>query len=170
MDPFLGQILLVPYTFAPAGWAFCQGQTLAISQYSALFSLLGTTYGGNGSTTFNLPDLRGRVPISSGQGVGLQPYTLGQADGTENVTLITNQMPIHNHLIQAVDDDPNSGTPANSYPANTSPSSYSTGAPSILMAPPMVGTAGGNAPHPNLQPYLTLNYIIALQGIFPSRP
>lgn len=169
MEPFIGQILLVPYNFAPAGWAFCQGQTMSIAQYATLFSLLGTNYGGNGSTTFNLPDLRGRVPIGSGQGAGLQPYTLGQADGEENVTLITNQMPIHNHLIQAVDDDPNSGTPSNSYLANTSPSSYSTAAPSILMAPPMVGAAGGNLPHPNLQPYLTLNYIIALVGIFPSR-
>lgn len=169
MDPFLGQILLVPYTYAPFGWAFCQGQTMSIAQNSALFSLLGVTYGGDGVNTFNLPDLRGRVPVGAGQGPGLQPYTLGQAQGTENVTLIASQMPIHTHGIQAVDDDPNSGSPTNAYPAVTNPASYSTSAPSTMMANLMVAPTGGSAPHSNLQPLLSLNYIIALTGIFPPR-
>ena len=168
-EPFIGQIMLVPYNFAPRGWAFCQGQLMPVQQNTALFSLLGTTYGGNGQQTFGLPDLRGRVAIGAGQGPGLGFYQLGEVSGSESVTLLANQMPIHNHLISAVDDDPNSGTPNNSYLANTNPSTYSTAAPSTAMSPNMVSPAGGNQSHPNLQPYLTLNYIIALNGIFPSR-
>ena len=170
MDPFIGQILLVPYTFAPTGWAFCQGQVMPINQFQALFALIGVTYGGNGVTTFNLPDLRGRVPISAGQGTGLQNYNLGQAAGSENLTLTTAQMPTHNHGIQAVDDDPASGSPAGAYPADiSSPGGYASSAPTTTMANNMVSMSGGGGSHPNLQPYLTLNYIIALTGIFPSR-
>src|SRR5262245_44407760 len=117
MDPFIGQLMLVPYNFAPRGWALCNGQILPIAQNTALFSLLGTTYGGNGQTTFALPDLRGRVPISSGQGPGLSNYDLGEVGGVETVTLTTTQMPAHGHPVSANSGDPNDSSPANSYPA-----------------------------------------------------
>jgi microcystin-dependent protein len=168
-EPFLGEIMLVPYNFAPRGWAFCAGQILPIAQNTALFSLLGTTYGGNGQTTFALPDLRGRCAISSGQGPGLANYALGQVGGTENVTLIVNQLPPHPHTVAAVDDDAGSITPTNALPANITAKGYSKAAGNTSMSPTMIGGGGGNQPHPNLQPYLTLNYCIALEGIFPSR-
>jgi len=168
-EPFLGQILLVPYNFAPRGWAFCQGQLLSISQNTALFSLLGTTYGGNGQTTFALPDLRGRVAISSGQGPGLQNYDIGGTGGTESVTLTLNQMPSHNHQALAVDDDATTSIPGNHALANITPKGYTTKNPTAAMSPGMIGNTGGNQPFENRAPYLTLNYCIALEGIFPSR-
>ena len=168
-DPFLGQILLLPYNFAPRGWAFCQGQLLSISQNTALFSLLGTTYGGNGQTTFALPDLRGRVAISSGQGPGLQNYDLGGVGGNESVTLALNQMPLHNHQALAVDDDATTSIPGNHALANITPAGYTTKNPTAAMSPGMIGNTGGNQPFQNLPPYLTLNYCIALEGIYPSR-
>jgi microcystin-dependent protein len=166
---FLGEITLVPYNFAPRGYAFCQGQILSISQNTALFSLLGTTYGGNGQTTFGLPDLRGRCAISTGQGPGLSNYSLGEQDGTENVTLITNQIPLHSHSVGAVDDDPNSSLPDGHFLANLTPAGYSTAAPNTTMNPNMIQGTGGNQPHENRQPLLVLNYCIALEGIYPSR-
>ena len=175
-EPFLGMIIIVPYNFAPRGWAFCNGQILPIAQNTALFSLLGTTFGGNGQTTFALPDLRGRVPNSSGQGPGLSSYDLGQVGGTESVTLLGNEIPAHTHTVACAGAGTSSKA-ANNLPANLSidpvPNSgnvYSNAAPTATMAPTMIPlSGGGNAPHANIQPYLTLNYCIALEGIFPSR-
>ena len=164
---FLGEIMLVPYNFAPRGWAFCQGQILSIAQNTALFSLLGTTYGGNGQTTFALPDLRGRCALSAGQGPGLSNYDLGEVTGTESVTLTSPQMPAHNHALNAVDDDPNSSLVTNHLLANTQ--NYATGGANAVMNATSIGQAGGSQPHTNLQPLLVLNYCIALQGIYPSR-
>jgi microcystin-dependent protein len=166
---FLGEIMLVPYNFAPRGWAFCQGQILSIAQNTALFSLLGTTYGGNGQTTFALPDLRGRCAISSGQGPGLSPYTLGEVTGSESVTLITTQMPLHSHIVNAVDDDATSSLPDGHSLATITPAGYASAMPNTTMDTRMIQGAGGNQPHQNLQPLLVLNYCIALQGIYPSR-
>jgi microcystin-dependent protein len=166
-EPFLGQIMLVPYNFAPRGWAFCAGQILPISQNSALFSLLGTSYGGNGTTTFALPDLRGRVAVGVGQGPGLSPYNLGQQAGAENVTLLQQQMPIHNHVASA-----NNGSATATRPAGTVPAgggSYAAASDGTTMNPTFIQNAGGSQPHNNIQPFLGLNYIIALTGVFPSR-
>ncbi len=169
-DPFLGEIALVPYTFAPQGWAFCNGQILPISQNTALFSLLGTTYGGDGISTFALPDLRGRVPISSGQGPGLSDYTVGQTGGEENHTLTVNEMPSHAHNAQGTTAVGLSDNPSNAVPAKNA-----AGIPQYGMGTlaPMAGAAiqsnGGGLPHNNLPPYLSMNYIIALVGIYPTR-
>lgn len=166
---YIGEIFLVPYNFAPRGSAFCNGQILSIAQNTALFSLLGTTYGGNGQTTFALPDLRGRCALSSGQGPGLSNYDLGQQSGVENVTLTSNQMPIHTHAVGAVDDDANKITPTNNLPSNIAAQGYSNAAANTTMKNTMLGQAGGSQPFDNRQPLLVLNYVIALQGIFPSR-
>ena len=172
-EPFLGQIILVPYNFAPRGWAFCNGQILPIAQNTALFALLGTTYGGNGQTTFALPDLRGRVPLGSGQGPGLSNYALGQVGGTETETLTINQLPTHAHPFApgAIDDDADLGLAANNYLANVANPGqvYRSGTPDTTLGTQMTSTVGGNQPFDILQPYLGLNYCIALQGIFPSR-
>ena len=172
-EPFLGEIRLFPYNFAPRGWAFCSGQILPIAQNTALFSLLGTTYGGNGQTTFALPDLRGRRAISSGQGPGLASYDLGQVAGTESATLTVNNMPAHNHpaTLNAAGTDADQNKPAGNSLANTSGNTYSAAAPSNAMnqGDVVIGLAGGSQPFSILDPYLTLNYCIALEGIFPSR-
>jgi microcystin-dependent protein len=171
-EPFIGQIMLVPYNFPPRGWAFCTGQIMPIAQNTALFSLLGTTFGGNGQTTFALPDLRGRVPISSGQGPGLDNYTLGQVGGSETQTLTVSEMPMHNHLVGALTDGVSEAGPANNLLA-TAPRGSNFYAPQssnlTQMSPQMIQPAGGNQPFDIRDPYLTLNYCIALQGIFPSR-
>lgn len=168
-EPFLGMIIIVPYNFSPRGWAFCNGQILPIAQNTALFSLLGTTFGGNGQTTFALPDLRGRVANSSGQGPGLSNYDLGQVGGTESTTLTVNQMPIHNHMIAplAFASDGDSTTPDGSYPAKNG--AYNSAQDGTKMGPFPSGNQGGNQPFSLLQPYLTLNFCIAMEGIFPSR-
>lgn len=175
-EPFLGMIIIVPYNFAPRGWAFCNGQILPIAQNTALFSLLGTTFGGNGQTTFALPDLRGRVPNSSGQGPGLSSYDLGQVGGTESTTLTINNMPSHNHQLACLNGAPSAAKPANNVLANlsidpppTTASIYSNQAPNSFLAPTSIGNTGGSQPFSILQPYLTLNFCIALEGIFPSR-
>ena len=175
-EPFLGMIIIVPYNFAPRGWAFCNGQILPIAQNTALFSLLGTTYGGNGQTTFALPDLRGRVPNSSGQGPGLSSYDLGQVAGTESTTLTINQMPSHQHTYQpqqANSGDPTTFDPDGAYPSKSTDQMYSSNAPDVRLGaspnPPVTGLTGGSQPFSILQPYLTLNFCIALEGIFPSR-
>ncbi|MFZ0041987.1 MAG: tail fiber protein [Solirubrobacteraceae bacterium] len=165
-QPFLGGIFMFGGNFAPQGYAFCNGQLLSISQNTALFSLLGTTYGGDGVTTFALPNLQGRVPIHSGNGAGLSPYVLGQNGGTENVTLTQGQMPAHNHVIQA------GGAETTSFPAGAVPAqngAYTTGATPVQMASGALTNAGGSQPHNNIQPYLTITFIIALQGVYPSR-
>lgn len=167
-EPFIGEIRLLPYNFAPNGWALCNGQIMSIAQNTALFSLLGTTYGGNGQTTFALPDLRGRVAVSSGQGPGLSDYTLGEQSGLESVTLTQGQMPIHNHGVNCSTGDPDQGNPRNGFPANAP--SYAAGATAgATMNAGMIANTGGNQPHENRSPYLVLNYCIALVGIFPSR-
>ena len=172
-EPFIGQIMLVPYNFPPRGWAFCQGQILSIAQNTALFSLLGTTFGGNGQTTFALPDLRGRVPVSSGQGPGLSNYTLGEAGGNETHTLITNEMPSHTHTasVNATTNVPNTARPTNSVPATGQFYNNEAGSINTTMSPNMVVVqpAGGNQPFSVLQPFLTLNFCIALEGIYPPR-
>jgi microcystin-dependent protein len=191
MEPFIGQIILVPYNFAPRGWAFCNGLILPIAQNTALFSLLGTTYGGNGQTTFGLPDLRGRVALSSGQSPGTSVYELGQIAGAESVVLNVTQLPQHSHSFalgslaataNVKNAAGNSRSPVGAMPAIEAAgvtATYSNDALATAgaMAPgaislsgaATVGAAGGNQPFEILQPYLTLNYCIALQGIFPSR-
>jgi microcystin-dependent protein len=178
-EPFLGEIRAFGFNFAPVGWLQCNGQTLAISQYAALFSLLGTTYGGNGQTTFQLPNLQGRVAISQGNGAGLSPYVIGEAAGTENVSLLTTQMPSHSHPVNAcTTTSGNAAQPAGAYPATDqitgetkggTVNTYSTAAPNATMNPNMIGLQGGSQPHSNLQPFLVVNYCIAMAGIFPSR-
>ena len=171
-DPFLGEIRMAGFNFAPINWAFCDGSVISIEQNAALFSLLGTSFGGNGTTNFNLPDLRGRVPVNQGQGPGLSNYALGVAGGTETVTLIPTQMPQHNHLVNCSQRINPAGTnPVDNLPAPVHANQfgiYDSNA-SYSMAPNMIAFAGGNEPHPNLQPYLCVNFIICLAGIFPSR-
>lgn len=169
MDPFLGEIRMFGGNYAPRGWALCNGQLLPIAQNTALFSLLGTTYGGNGQTTFALPDLRSRVPMHAGQGAGLSSYNLGEAAGSESVTLLTSEMPMHTHALACAASPALTSTPdpAGKFIANTEPTnSYAETADS--MSGPLTA-AGGNQPHENRQPFLCINFIIALEGLFPSR-
>ncbi|MDN3725261.1 tail fiber protein [Aequorivita sp. SDUM287046] len=167
MEPFIGQIQAFGFNFAPRGWAKCDGQILSIAQNTALFSLLGTMYGGNGQTTFALPDLRGRFPLHTGQGPGLPPYIQGQVGGTENVTLLSSNMPAHTHQLFASDEG-NSESPSGTFIAANGTNAFANSQNSIL-APNSVGAAGGSQPFPIKNPYLCINYCIALQGIFPSR-
>jgi microcystin-dependent protein len=167
VTPNVGEILLVPYNFAPHGWAFCQGQLMSISQNTALFSLLGTLYGGDGSTTFALPDLRGRSPVGMGQGPGLQSYVIGQSGGEETVTLTLNQIPTHTHPAFGSKNTVTTASPTNAVWATETRLNIYSSSGGTTMAPS--GLAGGNQPHDNMSPYLTLNYVIALQGIYPSR-
>jgi microcystin-dependent protein len=162
--PFLGQVSIMSFNFAPRGWAMCNGQLLPINQNQALFSLLGTTYGGNGQTTFALPDLRGRVPVHAGSGI-----SLGQRAGEEAHTLIASEMPAHNHAVQGNTSGPNTGTPALATWTSGAASAYSSASPNVAMNPASIANAGGNQPHPNMPPYSVLNFVIAMQGIFPSR-
>ena len=176
-EPYIGEISMFAGNFAIRGYAFCQGQILSIAQNTALFSILGTTYGGNGQTTFALPDLRGRAPIGSGQGPGLSIRSLGQVLGSETVTLTLNQMPAHNHTVtvnpQAVAAAGTTADPTGAYPANTGAldKEYSTTGSTVNMgaAAGTVGIAGGSQPHDNMPPSLVINFLIALEGIFPSR-
>lgn len=168
MDPFIGQLMCVGFNFTPRGWAQCNGQLMSIAENTALFSLLGTTYGGDGSTTFGLPDLRGRVPMSFGQGPGLSLYVQGQMGGTELVTLNGQQIPAHTHTVMGSNAEAGSTQPADAVPA--AGGSYSTGTPNTPMSAAMIPpSGGGNAPHENRQPFTVLNWIIATEGIYPSR-
>lgn len=172
MEAFLASIILFAGNFAPIGWAFCNGQILSIAQNTALFSLLGTTFGGNGQTTFALPDLRGRVPVHAGQGPGLSDYLLGQAGGIENTTLLTNNLPPHNHSLIATSGPGITSNPAGAYLANTGTldKEYNTSGTFVAMNAGAIGLSTGTSqPVDILQPYLAINYIIALQGIYPSR-
>jgi microcystin-dependent protein len=166
-NPFLGEIRLVPYNFAPKGWAFCDGQILSISQNTALFSLLGTTYGGNGQTTFALPDLRGRHATESGQGPGLSNISLGEVGGTETTTLLQTNMPAHTHLMNANNGGPQ--TTDRPQGAVLTRGGVYASSPNTTMNPQTIGIAGGSQPFSHRPPYLGLHYIIALAGIFPSR-
>ncbi|MGA7415611.1 MAG: tail fiber protein [Bryobacteraceae bacterium] len=170
-EAFLGSLLLVPYNFAPNGWALCNGQIMSISQNAALFSLLGTTYGGDGVSTFALPDLRGRVPKSAGQAPGLANYVLGQTGGTENATLLASNMPAHNHHVNTVSSPGSSSHPPNQLLASSTGGSMyaAASAADSTLASNAISTSGGSLPFSILSPYLTLNWIIALTGIYPSR-
>lgn len=172
MDPFVAEIRIVGFNFAPKGWALCNGQILPISQNTALFSLLGTTYGGDGKSTFALPDMQGRSPMQPGQGPGLSMHDLGESAGTDTVTLYPAEMPAHNHGMLAANfpGDANSPT-GNALARSTEGSIYSTATtPATTLWPYALAETGMNSAHNNLQPYLTINFIIALQGVFPQRP
>lgn len=167
-EAYLGEVRLFAGNFAPRAWAFCDGQLLPIAQNTALFSLLGTTYGGDGQTTFALPDLRGRVPIGRGTGQGLDPYSWGERGGTETVTLTASQVPSHTHNIRGSSATASATTPeGNVLAEGTRRTLRAPGSPSAMDAGAITST-GGSGSHTNLQPYLGLNYIIALQGYFPS--
>lgn len=169
MDPFIGEIRPVGFNFAPLGWAFCQGQIIAIAQNTALFSLLGTTYGGNGQTTFALPNLQGIVPIGVGQGPGLSDRVLGEVDGEQTVLLNTNNLPAHNHSMSAQTTTAStSNSPVGLFTGKTLKTTYGTPSNGAL-EPSSVIITGGGQPHNNMQPFLSINYIIALNGVFPSR-
>jgi microcystin-dependent protein len=170
-NQYLGEIRMVGFNFAPVGWALCNGQLMNISQNTALFSLIGTFYGGNGTITFGLPNLQGRVPVHQGSN-GFASHVLGQLAGAENVTLLSNNMPIHNHLVNCNSAGGNQTTPGDGLLAVESTgtsSDYTTAAADSTMNPAMIGNAGGNVPFSIVQPYLCVNFIIALTGIFPSR-
>jgi microcystin-dependent protein len=173
-SPFVAEIRIVPFNFAPKGWAFCDGQLLPISQNTALFSLLGTTYGGDGKSTFALPDMQGNAPMHPGQGPGLSLHDLGETGGSETVTLLESEMPVHTHAMRAHNGDqadaqnpsPNTSLAQSAngfaFQSNTSQSL-------VPLSPSALTPAGGDLPHNNMQPYLTLNFCIALQGVFPPR-
>jgi microcystin-dependent protein len=176
-DPFVAEIRMFPFNFAPKGWAFCDGQLMPLSQNTALFSLLGTTYGGDGKSTFALPDLQGSSPMHPGQGPGLSLYDLGQQGGAEFITLLVSEIPAHTHTIMAAGNPPpsNAGAPATDGTSSLGRSSGGTAylaAPANMgnMAPQELAPAGGSLPHNNMMPYLTVNFCIALQGVFPARP
>lgn len=165
MDPFIGEIRMFGGNFAPVSWAFCNGQLLAIAEYDALYSLIGTTYGGDGQTTFALPDLRGRLPIHQGSG-----YSLGQAAGTESVTLTVNDLPAHNHAVLGTSAEVETSTPSGLFATSADTSFYAPENPAkaVAMSSAVVSPTGGSQPHDNMQPYLCVSFIIALEGIFPS--
>jgi microcystin-dependent protein len=169
-DPFLAEIRIFGFNFPPKGWAFCDGQIMPISQNTALFSLLGTTYGGDGKSTFALPDMQGNVPMHPGQGQGLSLRDLGEMGGSQTVTLLTTEIPAHSHTLRGVENDPTFFTPIGNIPAGINQMYVTGSAPNTTMAPQSLAIAGGSQPHNNLMPYLTLNFCIALQGVFPQRP
>jgi microcystin-dependent protein len=169
-EPFIGEIMMVAYTFCPRGWAEANGQLLPIAQWSALFSLYGTTYGGDGRTTFGLPDLRGRAPVNVGQGPGLSNRTLGEKGGSETNTLTVNQLPPHSHSLSATSGNAGSGDPAGNLLANTGRDDvYASGAADAAMAASAIGSTGSGQAVNNMQPYQVIRFCVALQGIFPSR-
>ena len=180
-DQFVGEIRIFPINFAPKGWMPCNGQLLLISQNTALFSLLGTTYGGDGKSTFALPNLQGRVALNPGPGPGLSPRSLGEEGGSPAVTLLVSEMPAHIHPLFFTDAPATTNTPAAdvmpafnaslNFPGITKPvNTYAETSPNAVFAPQTLSIAGGSQPHNNMQPYLVLNYCIAVQGIYPPRP
>ena len=170
-DPFVAEIRIFAGNFAPTGWALCNGQLLPISQNTALFSLLGTTYGGDGKTNYALPDLQGRAPAFWGQGPGLSDRVIGETGGATVVTLLESEMPAHSHSLKATAGLAASRDPANNALARSrnGMAYQSSGNPDVQMAPEAVGISGSSVPHNNMQPYLCLTFIIALQGVFPPR-
>lgn len=168
-DPFVAEIRMFGFGFAPTGWAFCNGQLLPISQNTALFSLLGTFYGGDGKSTFALPDLQGSTPLQPGQGQGLSLYDLGQQGGSQFVTLIQSEIPVHTHSFSASEEVVNETNPANFF-FGAGETRYDAPAAVTPMAPQALAPAGGSLPHNNMMPYLVVNFCIALQGVFPARP
>lgn len=174
MDPFVAEIRIFPFNFAPKGWAWCDGQLLPLSQNTALFSLLGTTYGGNGKSNFALPNLQGRAPMHPGQGPGLSLHDLGEAGGAETVSLLESEIPSHSHALAAYNgtgDHPAPG-PSASFARVDNDNLYQQNTTSNLvsMSAQALSPGGGDQPHNNMQPYLTLYFCIALQGVFPPRP
>jgi microcystin-dependent protein len=176
MDEYIGIIKMFGGNFAPRGWAFCDGRVLSISQYDAVFVVIGTTFGGDGVTTFALPDLRSRVPINTGQGPALTNFVHGQSGGSENVALVTQNIPSHSHTLNVNNTNANVHNPTSSNSVATpvdingdAASGYSQSAPNTQISPASIGATGGNQPHENRAPYIALNYIICLEGIFPSR-
>ena len=164
-QPYVGEIRMFAGNFAPAGWMFCEGQLLPISENETLFQLIGTTYGGDGESTFALPDLRGRIPIHNGNG-----FILAETGGAEEITLTAAQIPTHSHALVATTDLANSASPADAYLSATPTGNkiYSSSSPSISLSPQEISATGGSQPHTNFQPYLCVDYIISLFGIFPS--
>ncbi|MGO4497993.1 phage tail protein [Paenibacillus sp. 2RAB27] len=174
MDQYLGEIRIFPFNFAPTGWVQCNGQILPIQQYAALFSLLGTTYGGNGSTNFALPNLQGRVPLHPGQGPGLSEYVLGQSAGETSVTLLLSEIPAHSHAVQygtsGFAQESPTGQLLMDIQSRRGAAAYTEKTNLKPMGPQAVAPTGNNQSHNNMQPYLTLNFCMATQGIFPPRP
>lgn len=173
MDPFIAEIRILPLNFAPRGWATCDGQLLPISQNTALFSLLGTTYGGDGRSNFGLPNFQGNAPMHPGQGPGLSLHDLGEMGGSTSVTLLTTEMPSHTHTMMANNSDGVLPTPVNNVSSGPGTDRdifwYKNGPPNATMRADASGLAGGGQPHNNMMPYLTLNFCIALQGVYPAR-
>ena len=170
-DPFVAEIRIFPFNFAPKGWAFCAGQLLPLSQNTALFSLLGTTYGGDGKSTFALPDLQGNAPMHPGQGPGLSLHDLGEMSGSETVTLIQTEMPGHSHSAVASQADAIETSPGQQlFATGIGIGMYAAPGAVVQLAVQALTPAGGSLPHNNMMPYLTLNFCIALQGVFPQRP
>lgn len=165
-QPYVGEIRMFAGNFAPAGWMFCEGQLLPISENETLFQLIGTTYGGDGESTFALPDMRGRLPIHQGNG-----FILAETGGAEEITLSANQIPAHTHNLKATKDLPNTGNPAKAYLSNTpiGHKTYSNAAPDVQLKNDTINFTGGNQPHTNFQPYLCVSFIISLFGIFPNQ-
>jgi microcystin-dependent protein len=169
-QPYIGEIRMFGGNFAPAGWMFCEGQTLPISENDALFTLIGTTYGGDGQETFNLPNLASRVPIHMGTGKSGTTYQIGEMAGVETVTLSTQQIPVHNHLLTGSNDLANSPNPGGSVVARSpQTNAFINADPGPQMSNQFLGPAGGSQPHENMQPFLCINFIISLFGVFPSQ-
>jgi microcystin-dependent protein len=168
-DPFVAEIRIFPFNFAPKGWAWCDGQLLPLSQNTALFSLLGTTYGGDGKSNFALPDLQGRAPMHPGQGPGLSLHDLGETGGSETVTLLESEIPAHSHGLRSSLDDDDSTLPGTPNAPGQLSVIYAPAGSTVMMAPEALAPAGGDQPHNNMQPYLTFYFCIALQGVFPPR-
>jgi microcystin-dependent protein len=167
--PFIGEIRIFAGNFAPVGWAFCAGQTMAITENEELFTLIGTTYGGDGENTFNLPNLSGRIPLHQGRATSGDVFTIGQLAGEENVTLTQQQLPSHNHTAQASGAAATVTSPSGNVWAEWGDAPYVAGDPAVSMDPQGISAAGNTQPHDNMPPYLALSYIIALEGIFPSQ-
>jgi microcystin-dependent protein len=168
-DPFVAEIRMFAGTFAPRGWALCNGALLPISQNTALFSLLGTTYGGDGKSTFGLPDLQGAAPMFHGQGPGLSPRDIGETGGSQTVALLASEVPPHGHSLGASGNDADVASPVNASPGLTPSAAYRSDTDAAAAASAL-DPVGGGQPHPNQQPFLAVTFIIALQGVFPGRP